>query len=148
MDNKEKIRLLADLQDAIENEELKELIIGLPSGEKVFSIFETALSKELEALLAGKTPEEVQKEEQWSTLVQSLDKSMVLHVLRSMDEKLSQPKDTPASVPTQRGAKGQTTSFPPEESEPVDQEELKRRWQEQQLSAGTGRQRGGTAGPF
>lgn len=146
MDNKEKIRLLADLQDAMENEELKELVIALPSGEKVFSIFEAALSKELEALLAGKTQEETKKEEQWSSLIQSLDKSMVLHILRSMNDKLAQPSGAPA--PTQGGAPQPAGNFPPEETEAVDQEELKRRWQEQQLSAGTGRQRGGVAGPY
>lgn len=139
VETKEKIKLLADLQSAIDNEELKELVEGLPSGEKIFQIFQAALNAELQQLLSGKTDGEAFKEQEFSDLIKTLDQSMVLSVLRSINDKLN----TTSATET-RPVASQSSQEPGEP--PPNQEELERQWKEQQYKQSS--LRGASTGIF
>lgn len=145
METKQKIKLLSDLQGALDNPELKELIInGMSSGEFIYKIFCEAVQNELNTILSGQKKETPSTIDKWENLLKTLDSSMVLQVLKSMNEKLQ--KDSP-KVTTNTIVESER-KMPPEDLIADSQEELKRKWEQQQISANTKRQRGGMAGPF
>jgi len=144
MDNKEKIKLLSDLQAALDNAELKELILNsVSSGKFIYELFSRAVQEELDALLTNTKKEAPAEVDRWSELLKTLDSSLVLKVLESMHKKL----DAPAAAPqVSQKPKAAPANFPPEETGLDSQEELKRRWEQQQLVAK--KPRGSIAGPL
>lgn len=145
MDTKEKIKLLADLQSAIDNEELKKTVLALPSGEKIWDNILSSLNKELETLLSGNVkPAEAAAVANLAKLLERMDRSLVVTMLRSIDEKLARAPGTP---PAQQTQPVPAPAYPPLET-PVDQEELQREWERQQLANSKPRGRSSAAGPF
>jgi len=137
MDTKEKIKLLADLQGAVDNEDLRGAISALPSGAFIWEKVLNSLNGELEAILSGKVHKsDAVALETLAALLQRLDRTMVVQVLRTLDTKLSQ------SVTT-------NPAYPPLEENPPNQEELQRQWEQQQLGqTPSKRGRSSVAGPF
>lgn len=138
MDTKEKIKLLADLQAAIDNEDLKGAISALPSGSFIWTKVLGSLTSELETILSGKINKaDSAALESLAGTLQRLDRSVVVQILKTLDTKLSQT--TSNSNP----------NLPPLE-EPESQAELQRKWEMQQLQQQEPIKRGrsSVAGPF
>lgn len=137
MEIKEKIKLLGDLQSAIDNNELKSLIEELPSGGFIWNKFSESMTRELDSLLSGKSIPEQKKLEELSVVISRLDNSVVVNLLRSLGQKL----DSPAQPPASPGRKAAPTTQAPvvAEEPPESQEEMKRRWEDQQLKQGAGK---------
>jgi hypothetical protein len=141
MDMKEKIKLLGDLQASVDNPEVQELLKNLPSGEKVFELFSKAVTSEIEGILSGNPIKATEKLSDLTALFQKLDNSIVVSVLRSVNEKLG----APSGVPVQQAP--QVPRNEPEEA-PESQDDMKRRWESQQLGAPQGSRRGGIPGQW
>ena len=158
MDKKEKIKLLGDVQSALENPELKQMVVGLPSGQFLWEHIHKNLNNVLEQLLENNTPETVRSvsdaEARAAKVVELLEKissNPVIDVLQRINQNLSSPQPSkPTQTPVGNGTL--TTTNPRQDSAIMSatQEELRQEWEEQQRqNASQSRRRGGGAfGPY
>lgn len=54
----DKVKLIGDLSNACQNEEVVGLIRGLPNGERIYELFVTAIEKELQRVMTGQEVQE------------------------------------------------------------------------------------------
>jgi len=157
MDKKEKIKLLSDVQSALENEVLKEGILSLPSGEFLWGHIQKSLNTVLEQLLENNNPETVkavseveEKATKLAALFKEISSNPVVEVLQRINQNLSSPAPK-QQTPVGNGTLATTAS--PRTPSPVitaTQEELQKEWEEQQRqNAIPSRRRGsGAFGPY
>jgi len=158
MDKKEKIKLLGDVQSALENTELKQMVAGLPSGQFLWEHIHKNLNNVLEQLLENNTPETVRSvsdaEAKATKVVELLEKissNPVIDVLQRINQNLSNPQPSkPAQTPVGNGTLTATSNRQDSTIIAATQEELKQEWEEQQRrnSAQTRRRGSGAFGPY
>jgi hypothetical protein len=156
MDKKEKIKLLSDVQSALENEDLKENVLSLPSGEFLWGHIQKSLNAVLEQLLENNNPETAkaiseveEKAVKLAALFKEISSNPVVEVLQRINQNLSSP--TPKQqTPVGNGTLTTTSPRTPSPVITATQEELQREWEEQQRqNAVPSRRRGGGAfGPY
>lgn len=162
MDKKEKIKLLSDVQSALENDELKQSVLNLPSGDFLWGHIQSSLNNVLEQLLENNTPETVrsvteveEKAIKVAQLLEQIATNPVIDVLQRINHNLSTPqpqqKSTQQSTPVGNGNLTATSNR--SEASPIisaTQDELKREWEEQQRrDSSQSRRRGsGAFGPY
>ena len=156
MDKKEKIKLLSDVQSALENEVLKEGILSLPSGEFLWGHIQKSLNAVLEQLLENNNPETVkavseveEKAAKIAALFKEISSNPVVEVLQRINQNLSSP--TPKQqTPVGNGTLTTTSPRTPSPVITATQEELQKEWEEQQRqNAIPSRRRGsGAFGPY
>lgn len=146
MDIKEKIKLLGDIQAGIDNTELKAMVEILPSGDFLWQKFSASLTSELNTLLTGTSAKEIAQVTELARVVNQLEKSAVVELLKRLEQKLGQEPAVapvaPRTVPTAQ------PDFPPEDTTPLNQEDMHREWERQQTSGPQRRNRGGVLGHF
>jgi len=153
MDKKEKIKLLSDVQSALENEALKEGILTLPSGEFLWGHIQKSLNIVLEQLLENNNPETAkaiseveEKAVKLAALFKEISSNPVVEVLQRINQNLSSP------TPKQQQPVGNgTTAANQRTPSPVltaTQEELQREWEEQQRQNAVPSRRRGGGGAF
>lgn len=73
----EKAKLIADLAAVWENKELADLITRMPNGYKVLDIFQSAINREMQAVMSGKrVDEEAQQFQVLAGQIDSMARSM------------------------------------------------------------------------
>lgn len=161
MDKKEKIKLLSDVQSALENDELRESVLNLPSGEFLWGHIQKSLNSVLEQLLENNTPETIravseaeEKAAKVASLLEQIAANPVIDVLQRINQNLSAPQQKPAQpqqTPVGNGTLTTTSNRSDSAIISATQDELKREWEEQQRrnSATPSRRRGsGAFGPY
>ena len=102
MDKKEKIKLLSDVQSALENDKLRESVLNLPSGEFLWGHIQKSLNSVLEQLLENNTPETIravseaeEKAAKVAALLEQISANPVIDVLQRINQNLSVPQQKP-----------------------------------------------------
>jgi hypothetical protein len=80
-----RIKTLADLANAVQNEELKRVILGLQSGERLYTLFAESVSREIEGMMNSRG-KEAPKEMLDSLGIAAELKNIVLHTHAMMVE--------------------------------------------------------------
>lgn len=160
MDKKEKIKLLSDVQAALENEELKQMVNNLPSGQFLWGHIHKNLNNVLEQLLENNTPETIRAVSDAETkaakvveLLEKISANPVIDVLQRINQNLSAPQQKssqPQQTPVGNGTLTATNNRSDSAIIAATQEELKQEWEEQQRrNASQSRRRGsGAFGPY
>lgn len=160
MDKKEKIKLLSDVQAALENEDLKQMVNDLPSGQFLWGHIHKNLNNVLEQLLENNTPETVravsdaeQKAAKISELLEKIAANPVIDVLQRINQNLISVPQKPAQPQQTSVGNGTLTTTNSRSDSAIitaTQEDLKAEWEEQQRrNASQSRRRGsGAFGPY
>jgi len=136
MSSLEKIQILANLANGVQNEDVKKAILALPSGERLYQIFVAATSHEIDMIMnpAASTPPVLQETAVLATNLRNMiahmyqamsdmNKSQLMMVLGVMNQKLGGaapaplPETVQAAAPAQQGTRdsgrnrGETTVF-------------------------------------
>lgn len=160
MDKKEKIKLLGDVQSALENEELHKTITQLPSGQFLWGHIQKSLNSVLEQLLENNNPETIravseaeQKAAKVAELLEKISGNPVIDVLQRINQNLSNPQQKPIQpqqTPVGNGTLTATSNRQDSAILTATQEDLKREWEEQQRqnSIPSRRRGSGAFGPY
>jgi hypothetical protein len=115
METLARIQVLASLANAVQNNELKTLMLSLPAGERLYAIFASAVSREIESVISPNSKlapkelvETVQASANLRNLVQNLyamvseiSRAPVLMVLGNLNQQLGGRQVQPMEVQQQ-----------------------------------------------
>jgi uncharacterized protein (DUF2126 family) len=151
VNTKEKIKLLSDMQEALDSEELKLAVLALSSGERIWQVFERSIQAEVAEILSpakAEAKEIVATEKsitQIARTVLAIENSNTYSLLKSIHSKLDGSLSAAPTPQPQQQAQARAPDY--QEEEPESQEEMQRKFEEQVTRPVPRNPRGRGSGP-